>query len=504
MLLLASEEELQHLKTAITSGYLITEVAKEGLPGSLIIQGNGNEVFANLPTDLDTDITTVRIATDILWDRYKGQLQLDYQNITKLGRLCKSWGSYILAEEILKRLSAVDRIEAFTNGLGNSPIAIKVTNFLLQKYAHNSRQYTHTNHANTQTAISNGSCRDDNRNSQHTLTSDSTTQTSSPIQYHNNLAAHFSYNSNTENISTQTDQLDSTCRCYDSSLIHTTTIPPKRVPNTSNLALPSSPIQPTYSATSLGNYHNSKLPTTTQLTQIHEQNSSSRTDTSRSQHLPTHIHAAVTQSHAMTTHVNTTTTTSVQRKRKSGGIKPHQNNILRQLLSCNEITKTHRNAIPTQPNALITHIDTTTIQAHTKTVNTNMHSSFLTDTNCAQNKSRIDMSTQYNTLTTHIDTVPVHSLSEAVSTNALPHTVPFITDSAPNKPYSTRSTQKNTLNTQTATVPAQSLSDTVNTNIQTHKSSISHTGRVPYTTCSDISIPSNKPSHTAYRSVTTW
>ena len=77
MLLLASEEELQHLKTAITSGYLITELARKGLPRSLIIQGNGSEVFANLSTELDTDIIIVRIATDILWDRYRGQLQLN-------------------------------------------------------------------------------------------------------------------------------------------------------------------------------------------------------------------------------------------------------------------------------------------------------------------------------------------------------------------------------------------------------------------------------------------
>ena len=67
----------QRLKTAITSGYLITELARKGLPRSLIIQGNGSEVFANLSTELDTDIIIVRIATDILWDRYRGQLQLN-------------------------------------------------------------------------------------------------------------------------------------------------------------------------------------------------------------------------------------------------------------------------------------------------------------------------------------------------------------------------------------------------------------------------------------------
>ena len=81
---------------AITSTYLNSEVAKgttRGLPESLIIRGSEYEVFANLPTDANIEMSMVRLATNIIWGKLTGNLVIDNQTLIKLSKLCKNWGS---------------------------------------------------------------------------------------------------------------------------------------------------------------------------------------------------------------------------------------------------------------------------------------------------------------------------------------------------------------------------------------------------------------------------
>ena len=130
MLLLCTNQELRQLKQAMPSTYLNSEVARgsiTGLPESLIVQGSGHEVFANLPTDAKTEVSMVRLAIRIIWGQLTGPLDIDNQNLIKLGKLCKSWGASSLIEEILKRLDKQNEhsIGAFRYSLGDTLTPIK-------------------------------------------------------------------------------------------------------------------------------------------------------------------------------------------------------------------------------------------------------------------------------------------------------------------------------------------------------------------------------------------